>query len=123
MLGHGEVRFVKVDSIDAKLRPNFDRAYNTDFLDGDDQSNPMDGEMYKFAVNQDGNAVSEKDRVKSLISDQTRVVKGGSWKDRKYWLDPAQRRYLPEFMAADFIGFRCAMSYLGENISKKRPRD
>jgi gliding motility-associated lipoprotein GldJ len=121
----GEVRFVEVDSIDSKLRPNFDRAYNTDFLDGDDQSKPstLEGEMYKFAVSEEGEAVSGQDQVKSLISDQTRVIKGGSWKDRKYWLDPAQRRYLPEFMAADFIGFRCAMSYLGENSTKKRPRD
>lgn len=121
----GEVQFVEVDSIDSKLRPNFDRAYNTDFLDGDDQSKPstLEGEMYKFAVNEEGKAASKQDQVKSLISDQTRVIKGGSWKDRKYWLDPAQRRYLPEFMAADFIGFRCAMSYLGENSTKKRPRD
>ena len=28
----------------------------------------------------------------SLINDEVRVYKGGSWKDREYWLDPAQRR-------------------------------
>ena len=79
--------------------------------------------MYKFSVNEQGDQRKDKEKVKSLISDQTRVVKGGSWKDRAYWLDPAQRRYLPEFMAADYIGFRCAMSYLGETKQKKRPRD
>ena len=120
----GEVQFTKIDSLDAKLRPNFSKAYNSDFMDGDDQSKLSgEAEMYKFAVDKDGVEIDNKEKVKSLISDQTRVVKGGSWKDRSYWLDPAQRRYLPEFMAADFIGFRCAMSYLGESKVKKRPRD
>lgn len=119
----GEVLFEEIDSIDSRLRPNFDRAYNPNFLDGDDQSNPSEKNMYKFAVGEDGEIISDQNNVKSLISDKTRVIKGGSWKDRSYWLDPAQRRYLPEFMSADFIGFRCAMSYLGETSTKKRPRD
>ena len=46
----------------------------------------------------------------TLISDEVRVYKGGSWKDRAYWLDPAtRRRYFPQDMATDYIGFRCAM--------------
>lgn len=121
----GEVQFNEIDDEDAKLRPNFDRPNNTDFLDGDATSKPgsLDGEMYKFPVDEQGIPVADESKVKSLVSDQTRVIKGGSWKDREYWLDPAQRRYLPEFMAADFIGFRCAMSYMGESKMKKRPRD
>lgn len=121
----GEVKFTELNEQDTQLRTNFNKSYNTDYLDGDEQSNPA-GEneaMYKFAVDDNGNQITDQDNVKSLISDQTRVVKGGSWKDRAYYLDPAQRRYLPEFMAADFIGFRCAMSYLGESKLKKRPRD
>ncbi|MAW16842.1 MAG: gliding motility lipoprotein GldJ [Flavobacteriaceae bacterium] len=121
----GDVVFSEIDKNDSQLRINFNEAYNADFLDGDVQSNPNGDadEMYKFAVNEKGDQIKDKEKVKSLISDQTRVVKGGSWKDRAYWLDPAQRRYLPEFMAADYIGFRCAMSYLGETKQKKRPRD
>jgi gliding motility-associated lipoprotein GldJ len=46
----------------------------------------------------------------TLINDDVRVYKGGSWRDRAYWLDPAQRRYFPQDMATDYIGFRCAMS-------------
>ena len=60
-----------------------------------------------------------------LISDESRVYKGGSWLDRSYYLDPAQRRFLPEYMTTNFIGFRCAMSYLGEssrNSTKKKKR-
>ena len=93
-------------------------------MDGDESSKTdSENEMYKFAVDSKGEIISDEEKVKSLVSDKTRVIKGGSWKDRSYWLDPAQRRYLPEFMAADYIGFRCAMSYLGENKIKKRPRD
>lgn len=121
----GEVEFTQIDESDSQFRPNFNRAYNPNYLDGDEKStpNPDETEMYKFAIDKDGNVTKNEDDVKSLVSDQTRVVKGGSWKDRAYWLDPAQRRYSPEFMAADYIGFRCAMSYLGESSKKKRPRD
>ena len=63
----------------------------------------------------DANEFVYDDDVKttSLVNDQSRVYKGGSWKDRAYWLDPAQRRFYPEEMSTDFIGFRCAMSRLG----------
>jgi gliding motility-associated lipoprotein GldJ len=56
----------------------------------------------------------------SLITDEVRVYKGGSWKDRAYWLDPAQRRYLPQYIATDYIGFRCAMSRLGSKSKVKK---
>ena len=56
----------------------------------------------------------------SLITDEVRVYKGGSWKDRAYWLDPAQRRYLPQYIATDYIGFRCAMSRLGQKSKIKK---
>mgnify|MGYP000179462222 CR=1 FL=1 len=53
------------------------------------------------------------------LNDKVRVYKGGSWKDREYWLDPAQRRYFPEDMATDYIGFRCAMSRVGSKSKSK----
>ena len=55
----------------------------------------------------------------TLINDEVRVFKGGSWRDRAYWLDPAQRRYLPQYMATDYIGFRCAMSRVGSKTKTK----
>ena len=58
----------------------------------------------------------------TLISNEARVYKGGSWLDRAYYLDPAQRRYSLEDMRTNFIGFRCAMSYLGENPNSKKSR-
>ena len=49
----------------------------------------------------------------TLISNKSRVYKGGGFQDRPYWLRPATRRYLDQDRAAVDIGFRCAMSSLG----------
>ncbi|BDD00435.1 gliding motility lipoprotein GldJ [Persicobacter psychrovividus] len=51
----------------------------------------------------------------SLISDHTRVYKGGSWADVAYWLNPGTRRYLEQDSATATIGFRCAMIRAGSN--------
>ena len=52
-------------------------------------------------------------RLTTKISNTVRVYKGGSWKDRSYWLNPGQRRYLEQSMSRSDIGFRCAMSKVG----------
>lgn len=49
----------------------------------------------------------------SKISNETRVYKGGGWKDRAYWLNPGQRRYLNQKQSRSDLGFRCAMSKVG----------
>ena len=54
----------------------------------------------------------------TLVDDESRVFKGGSWKDRAYYIDPAQRRFLPQYSATDYIGFRCAMSRVGGKSKK-----
>ena len=64
----------------------------------------------------------------SLISDQTRVYKGGSYKDRAYWMVPGTRRYLDQKQSTSYIGFRCAMDRLGPPTSNleenmRRPVD
>ena len=72
----------------------------------------------KAEINEEGRFVAEMDPKStrtSLITDETRVYKGGSWKDRAYWLDPAQRRYLPQYISTDYIGFRCAIDFLGRD--------
>jgi formylglycine-generating enzyme required for sulfatase activity len=49
----------------------------------------------------------------TLINDNARVFKGGSWKDRSYWLNPSTRRFLDQNESRDDIGFRCAMIRIG----------
>ena len=145
----GEILQVAVDENETYLRTNFDRSNQINFRDGDkassryyenfgsgedeefDENSIEDKEtrkMYnspKHNITRDslGNIIREYDKGNnrtSLINDQIRVYKGGSWKDREYWLDPAQRRYFPQDMATDYIGFRCAMSRVGSKSKSKR---
>jgi formylglycine-generating enzyme required for sulfatase activity len=54
------------------------------------------------------------------ITNTARVYKGGSWNDRIYWLNPTTRRFLDQSKASNTIGFRCAMSLLGDNYQPKK---
>jgi formylglycine-generating enzyme required for sulfatase activity len=54
----------------------------------------------------------------SLITDRTRVYKGGAWEDRAYWLNPGTRRFLDQSQSSDAIGFRCAMDRVGDPKSQ-----
>jgi gliding motility-associated lipoprotein GldJ len=96
-------------------------ADNIAYADGDKLFERDNEKMYPDAFNVDETRKREEKRL-TLVSNTTRVIKGASWKDRAYWLDPAQRRYMPEFLAADYIGFRCAMSYLGSTSSDRKPK-
>lgn len=49
----------------------------------------------------------------TLITDKSRVYKGGSWEDQAMWLNPATRRFLQQDESTADIGFRCAMTMLG----------
>ena len=80
---------------------------------------------HNVASNDDGSINKEYDKENTrttLINNKVRVYKGGSWKDREYWIDPAQRRFYPQDMATDFIGFRCAMSRVGSKSKNKRKK-
>ena len=60
--------------------------------------------------------------VTSLINSNSRVIKGGSWKDPPYYLSPDTRRYLDENKSSATVGFRCAMNRVGSPISSKKER-
>ena len=77
-------------------RRNYQRSYAIDYLDGDSTSRAF----YGYGVT-------------TLISDQSRVVKGGSWLDMPYWLSPGTRRFMEEYESSSTIGFRCAMTHYG----------
>ena len=136
----GQLVKVAVDSAETYLRTNFDKSNNINYRDGDrassrtfddfdDDESTNESEtfdMYNSPVlKKDGVlAYDESNDRTSLINDEVRVYKGGSWKDREYWLDPAQRRYYPQDMATDYIGFRCAMSRVGsKSLSKKKKKN
>ncbi len=60
--------------------------------------------------------IDPTDILAPKISKNTRVYKGGSWRDRVYWLNPSVRRYLEQDKSSSTIGFRCAMSTVGNEI-------
>lgn len=136
----GDLMRVPITEEDTYLRTNFSKSDNRDFRDGDkrssrhyqsfdDAGSEEDGNrMYNSPVQKvyaDSSGALDRQYDKSssrttLVSDEVRVYKGGSWRDRAYWLDPAQRRYFPQDMATDYIGFRCAMSRVGSKSKKKK---
>jgi gliding motility-associated lipoprotein GldJ len=141
----GQLEKVAINEEETFLRQNFSESDNRNFRDGDLESTrsfadvrngdeagngrPETTKMYdapthpKITIDENGNKIRSKDespKRTSLITDESRVFKGGSWKDRAYWLDPAQRRYLPQYIATDYIGFRCAMTRLGSKSKNKK---
>lgn len=57
----------------------------------------------------------DTENYNSLITDQVRVYKGGSWKDVAYWMSPGTRRFLEQDSSTATIGFRCAMIRAGSS--------
>lgn len=92
----GRVKMRDVTDEESKNRRNYQRGNVINFLDGDSLSQST----YGYGVT-------------SLISDKSRVYKGGSWNDRAYWLTPGSRRFLEEDQAMSTLGFRCAMDRMG----------
>lgn len=64
----------------------------------------------QFIVDDKGRVILQKDNKSrtTRVSNTVRVVKGGSWMDTAYWLDPGQRRYKEESKAFGWVGFRVA---------------
>ena len=142
----GQIAQVPVDENETYLRTQFSTSDNRNYRDGDRSSTRYfnfgsseeenEGKDDKFRMYEspkhsitvdDSTGVMVKKFDKSndrttLVNDDVRVYKGGSWRDRAYWLDPASRRYFPQDMATDYIGFRNAMSKVGPKSDKKSPR-
>ena len=95
-------------------------AYNLNINDGDfastiqesnDWTNGAESpEKYTSQMYDYGNT--------TLISDKSRVYKGGSWADGPYYLSPSIRRFMNEDEASSTVGFRCAMNKIGSALAK-----
>ena len=64
-------------------------------------------------LRKDGTFDEEENYQTTMINDNFRVFKGGSWKDVAYWLAPGARRFMHQDSATNHIGFRCAMIAVG----------
>ncbi|AEV32751.1 gliding motility lipoprotein GldJ [Owenweeksia hongkongensis] len=115
----GELPIRAVTEEENLNRRNYQKSDYRDHLDGDKQSS-----IYYDQDVEEGEAMMYDYAQTTLIGNTTRVYKGGSWKDRAYWLSPGTRRYLEEDQSTDDIGFRCAMDRLGfQNPSEKREKE
>ncbi|MCK4661913.1 MAG: SUMF1/EgtB/PvdO family nonheme iron enzyme [Bacteroidales bacterium] len=119
-LGRIQWRDVTIEeSID---RRNYQKADNINYLDGDYESS-----IFFFDEDADKGPGSDRmyfagrdrndTKMTSMINDHTRIFKGGSWKDRSYWLCPSTRRYLNENLSQEDLGFRCAMTRVGAPVA------
>ncbi len=107
-----------------KKRNNYRTGDARNYKDGDpqsriqqdDASSKIDSSEPMYNNGSGGDLIG----ITSLISDKSRVYKGGSWRDRAFWLSPSTRRFLNQDLSRDDIGFRCAMSQIGS--PEKTPR-
>ena len=109
----GDMKFRDVTLEENIGRTNYRVADNIDYRDGDinssvDFGNPDDasansGRMYDYGES-------------SLVNNESRVYKGGSWNDRAYWLVPGTRRFMDERQSSSTVGFRCAMTRVGTTV-------
>lgn len=95
----GRVQRRDVTEEEASVRRNYQKADNINYTDGDEPE-------YSTYNSQ----------TSTLIDDKARVVKGGSWKDRVYYMTPGSRRFLDENQRTDWLGFRCAMARVGSPV-------
>jgi formylglycine-generating enzyme required for sulfatase activity len=132
----GKLKYRNVTEEENIGRLNYRRDDYIDYLDGDIESSIyFDNDDRKNAINQvtrdpnlvmyqnqheefglDGTQIKPGDRTSwptTLVSDKSRVYKGGSWKDRAYWLVGANRRFLDEDKSMSTLGFRCCMDRAG----------
>ncbi len=92
----GRIRYRTVEDDEVADRENYKRGEVYNYLDGDKESEVF----YDYAQT-------------TLISDKSRVIKGGSWSDRAWWLSPGARRFKEEDKSDRSLGFRCAMTRTG----------
>lgn len=104
-LGNIPKRLMTEEEIAAKRNSGFlvRRADARDYLDGDSSF------VYDYGKT-------------TLINNDAKVIKGGSWADRAYWLSPGTRRFQNANQGSATVGFRCVMDRLGSPDGKNYKR-
>ena len=84
---------------------DYKSTIQTDWNNEDINQEEFTSQMYDYGVT-------------TLISDKSRVYKGGSWADGPYYLSPSVRRFMNEDESSSTVGFRCAMSKIGSAMAQ-----
>ena len=118
----GRIRYRAETDKDIMNRKNYRTADNRNYEDGDAVTNISGADSWVESESSTGDMYSgaPNSSLGSLVSDRSRVYKGGGWRDRAYWLSPGARRYLDERESRDDLGFRCAMTRVGSPISSSK---
>jgi len=107
----GRLVYVPVSAEENTERRNYRKSDYRGYKDGGA------GDSYDDFTSEDGDEFGEMvvyDYGKtSLINNNSRVYKGGSWNDRAFYLTPGARRWMVEDQSKPTIGFRCAMIRVG----------
>jgi hypothetical protein len=104
---------VAADNLDE--RRNYKTADYINYKDGDVNSSLYYAEGEDAYTDKSSRLMYEYAKM-SLVNDKARVYKGGSWRDRAYFLNPGTRRYLDQRQSTAYIGFRCAMTRVGSPV-------
>ena len=51
------------------------------------------------------------------IANKRKVIRGGSWKDVAHFIQTSTRHYEFQDTTKSYIGFRCALTFLGRSIN------
>ena len=92
-------------------------VYSLNYNDGDYQSTMQTDWTNKGVKQEDYTSQMYDYGVTTLISDKSRVYKGGSWNDAAYYLSPSVRRFMNEDESSSTVGFRCAMTKIGSALA------
>lgn len=112
----GKIRYREVTPEESATRMNYRKANNINYGDGDYQSSISEGIDWNTTPEKYSTNKVYKYSENTLISDKSRVYKGGSWRDPAWYLSPSVRRFLEEDKSTNYIGFRCAMSRVGSPV-------
>jgi formylglycine-generating enzyme len=91
----GRIKYRNVEDSEAASRENYRKGDVKNYRDGD-----ADYVYYGYGKT-------------TLVNDSSRVVKGGSWGDRLFWLSPGARKFKDQTKGDRTIGFRCSMIRVG----------
>jgi len=103
---------ITVPSDNLDERRNYKTADYIGHLDGDVNSSIYYEEGEGAYTERAGKMMYEYSKT-SLVNDVAHVYKGGSWRDRAYFMNPGTRRFLDQRQALAYLGFRCAMTRVG----------
>src|ERR1035437_8618961 len=97
----GRIKMRNVTEAEIIDRRNYTKADNINYLDGSYNESTKDSSDIKYEYGKS-----------SMLNDKAHIYKGGSWKDRAYWMSPGTRRFLDEKQSEEHTSELQSRQYL-----------